>query len=385
MNENAPLGRKSTPVVEDGARWTGDSPLTKLRPMPPPHVKPKASIIEVALEAGVSRATAARALGGYGSVSSKAREKVDAAAAKLGYTANSLARSVKTGQTLTFGALIADVANPFFAKVIRGFSDGARAAGYDVMLVNTDETVTREVKGLRLLTEKRMDGILVAPASQDDYEHLARAVADGQAIVQVDRYVPGFAADRVVVDNYQASYDAVARVIAAGHVLIAAPTLVTAGPERKADLITTIGERYQGYRDAMRDAGLDVPPRLTPSGRGRDEVRNVMLELLSDEARPSAVFALDNSFMIGTIDAVHSLGLEVPREISVFGFDDTEWTTVVQPPLSVISQPAYDLGVEAARVLVRRIHEPSQPVQVQVLPTAWVERGSVGPLLQTAR
>lgn len=338
---------------------------------------PGGSIFDVAREAGVSRATAARALGGYGSVSEEARQRVEAAAERLGYSVNSVARSMVTGQTMTLGALIADVSNPFFARVIRGFTDGARDAGYDVVLVNTDETVETEIQGLKLLTEKRVDGILVAPASEEVGEHLAAAIERGQALVQVDRFVPGVDTDVVVVDNYESGHRAVRRVIDAGHRKIAAPILRTKGSDGQANLISTMLERHQGYRDAMAEAGLAVPEAYQPSASGRAEVRAVMTEMLSGPDRPTAVFGLDDSFTLGIIDAVYACDLKIPEQVSIFGFDDTEWTTVVRPPLSVIAQPAYDLGAAAAQALLRRIQAPDGPRSTQVLPTTWIERASI--------
>lgn len=340
--------------------------------------KPKVSIIDVAERAGVSRATVARALGKYGSVSTKSMQKVEAAAAELGYTANSVARSIRTGRTMTLGVLVADMSNPFFARLLRGFSDGAESAGYDVMLVNTDESTSKELRGFQMLTEKRADGILVAPAGLDSYEHLAKALEDGQAIVQVDRFIPSLLADRVVVDNYEASYNAVKHVIELGHSQIACPTLRSSTEAESATLTTTL-ERHQGYLDAMADAGKRIPEGYTPTGRGREAVRNILLKLLKSENPPTAIFALDNSFMIGAIDAVRSLNLSIPDELSIFGFDDLEWATLIEPPLSVIDQPAYELGVKASEVLVQRIKDREQPLHVEVLPTTWIERGSIGP------
>lgn len=350
--------------------------MLRLVQTPGPHT-PGASIFDVAREAGVSRATAARALGGYGSVSDEARSRVETAANRLGYSINSVARSMVTGQTMTLGALIADVSNPFFARVIRGFTDGAREAGYDVVLVNTDETVASEIKGLKLLTEKRVDGILVAPASEECYDHLSAALERGLALVQVDRFVPGLDTDVVVVDNYESGYEAVQRVIAAGHSRIAAPILRTKGPNGRGNLISTMLERHQGYRDAMAEAGLPIPESYTPGAHGRAEVRSAVAEMLRLRQRPTALFGLDDSFTLGIVDAVYASGLQIPEEVSIFGFDDTEWTTVVRPPLSVIAQPAYDLGTRAAQALLRRIQAPESPRSTQVLGTTWVERESI--------
>lgn len=338
---------------------------------------PGASIFDVARQAGVSRATAARALGGYGSVSDDARERVEKAAKKLGYSVNSVARSMVTGQTKILGALIADVSNPFFARAIRGFTDGARKAGYNVVLINTDENIDAEIHGLKVLIENRVDGILVAPASTSCYDHLATALEQGQSIVQLDRLVPGLAADAVVVDNYDSAYRAVQRVTAAGHTRIAAPVFRTTTEDGHANQISTMAERHQAYRDAMAAAGLATPDAYSPSVRGRAGVASAVRDLLRRSDRPTALFGLDDSFTMGIVDAAYDADLQIPEEVSIFGFDDTEWTTVVRPPLSVIAQPAYDLGECSARMLLRRMQQPDAPRQTEILPTTWIERASV--------
>jgi LacI family transcriptional regulator len=337
-------------------------------------------VSDVARKAGVSRATAARALGDYGSVSDSTKESVRKAAADLGYSPNSIARSMVTGKTRTFGALVADVANPFFAKLMRGFSDGVRKEGYNVILMNTDESVSSEVNALGVLIGKRVDGLLVAPASADRYEHLQSALDHGQLIVQVDRFIPELETDVVVVDNYEASYLAVSRVINAGHTRIAAPLLRSTGADGHFNIVSTMDDRTRGYLNAMSDAGLEVPRGYQPPGRQRSEVAQAVGGLLRRADRPTALFGADDTFMLGIIDAVRSEKLGIPEDISVFGFDDTEWTTVVTPPLSVISQPAYDLGLRSAQVLLQRLKSPYAEAQSHILPTSWVERDSIAPI-----
>src|SRR3712207_4244948 len=144
------------------------------------------TIPDVARHAGVSTATAGRALGGYGAVSPDARNRVLAAAAELGYRPNELARSMITGKTFTIGVIVADIENPFFARVSRGVTDTARDAGFEVILVNTDEDVEAERNALKVLQEKRVDGVIVAPASASEADHLAEAHRAGCPIALVD-------------------------------------------------------------------------------------------------------------------------------------------------------------------------------------------------------
>src|SRR4051794_3427703 len=144
------------------------------------------TIPDVARRAGVSTATAARALGGYGAVSESAREAVLAAAEELGYQRNDLARAMITGRTNTIGLVIADIENPFFARAARGVSDAARVAGYEVILTNTDEDAAVERSNVQLLQAKRVDGLLVAPTSADG-THLAGVAQGGCPVVLFDR------------------------------------------------------------------------------------------------------------------------------------------------------------------------------------------------------
>ena len=157
------------------------------------------TVRDVAASAGVSTATAARALGGYGRVSTEVRAKVAEVAAALGYRPNVLARSMITGTSHTLGVVIADIENPFFASVVRGITDTAHSRGFEVILVNTDEDVEKERVAIGVLLDKRVDGLLVAAAATQDVGHLQEAVRHGLPLVCLDRMVPGLDADRCVV------------------------------------------------------------------------------------------------------------------------------------------------------------------------------------------
>ncbi|NKY08421.1 LacI family transcriptional regulator, partial [Cellulomonas hominis] len=164
----------------------------------------RVTVTDVARAAGVARATAARVLGGYGSVHAGLQERVREAAAALGYQPNTLARSMATGVTHTIGVVVADIGNPFFAGVVRGIADSARAAGYDTIVVNTDESAVREQDAVRVLLGKQIDGLVVASAvgAADDPAHLRAAVERGVPVVAVDRELPALDVDAVVIDNH---------------------------------------------------------------------------------------------------------------------------------------------------------------------------------------
>jgi DNA-binding LacI/PurR family transcriptional regulator len=354
------------------------------------------SIVEVAREAGVSTATAARALGGYGSVSERARTSVVAAAGRLGYRANGLARSMITGATQTLGVLVPDIENPFFSRSLRGIADVAHERGYEVLLVNTDEDVEIEQKALGVLTERRVDGLVVAPTDISDRDAMQAVVDTGTPIVFIDRSVPGVPADVVGIDNRGAAREATEHLLGVGHEHIA---LLTGAPvelqpklsrpglrgvERLA--ATTVGTRAAGYRDALLAAG--VPPRgdlVSAEGFRRDHAAAATRRLLQLPSPPTAILALDSLLALGVLQGLRELGLHCPRDVSLVSFDDADWAEVVSPPLSVLSQPVYEIGAEAGRLLLDRIAEPGRRPVHRKLRTQFIERASVAaPVLRTA-
>ena len=337
------------------------------------------TIPDVARRAGVSTATAARALGGYGAVSESAREAVLAAAEELGYRRNELARAMITGRTNTIGLVIADIENPFFARAARGVSDAARSAGYEVVLTNTDEDPDVERSSVRVLLSKGVDGIIVAPTSSKA-DHLEAAQQAGRPVVLLDRRIEGFAVDTVLVDSIAASRDVVGRLVAAGHQRIAMVTGGLSSAERtKGRLgVSTGQDRVDGFLTALADAGIAAPQAYLRTGAHSPELAcALMAELIALPDRPTAVFASNSRVALGVLKAIRGAGLEVPQEMSIVGFDDADWTSVVNPPISVVAQPTYELGRRAAEVLIARLSADGSAPQVHVMSTDFLARGSV--------
>lgn len=359
---------------------------------PGPRREP--TIRDVARTAGVSTATAARALGGYGPVSPSARERVAAAAASLGYRTNSLARSMITGATHTLGVVVADIENPFFATAVRAISDVAHARGFEVIVTNSDEDLTTERAVVRVLFERRIDGLIIAPAASDHGEHLSELLTRGLPIVLIDRTAAGLAADAVLVDNRGAAHEAVTHLIGLGHRRIAIVTGsppdsdgLAAGPgERSLEVptpyaISSTSERLSGYLDALRAAGLDVAPELVRYARHRRsgaEVETRAVLALPDP--PSAFFTTDNFMTLGVFEGIRDAGCRIPGDVSLVGFDDMEWTTLVAPPITVVAQPTYDLGTTAAERLLARIAGDAREPLNSILRTTFKIRGSTAAL-----
>jgi LacI family transcriptional regulator len=342
------------------------------------------TVRDIAAAAGLSTATAARALGGYGAVSEQTRVRVEAAAERLGYRANGLARSMITGTTNTLALVIADIENPFFARACRGFTDTARAEGYEVIVANTDENVDAERTAVKVLLEKRIDGLAVAAASRVSFDHLEGARMSGVQVVLLDRHIPGLAVDSVLVDSRAAAATAVGHLIEQGHRRIglvtgASPEEVARGGGRYGKhLMSTGKDRINGYRNALRHAGIEANPDYLKLGDFHREAAGLMArELRAAPVPPTAIFTTDAVITLGVLEALQTDGVALPDQVSLVGFDDPDWAVVVRPSLTVVAQPAYQLGALAARRVIARIRGDQSRPRRHLLPTSLVVRESV--------
>jgi LacI family transcriptional regulator, galactose operon repressor len=329
------------------------------------------TIRDVARAAGVSTATAARALGGYGHASPAARRKVSESARELGYRPNVVARALVSRATTTVGLVVGDIENPFFAAAARGLADVMDAHGYTVLLANADEDAGRERRAVDALRARQVDGMVVVPAPGASPEHLAELVTAGVPLVLLDRAVVGVAADSVLVRNVAGARAAVAHLAGLGHRRIG---VVSDSPE-----ITSSAERIQGYRQALRAAGIAPEPGLISiGGPTRDDGEAAALRLLDRPDRPTAVFTANNFMTVGALRAARSLGLRIPADVALVGFDDLDWTTLVQPPVTVVRQPVADLGRVAGERLLRRLEGDTGPPKRIRLDANLIVRGSCG-------
>jgi len=326
---------------------------------------------DVARQAGVSVATASRALGGYGYVSPETRSKVLRAARLLDYHPNALARSMVKKRTHTLGVVVSDNANPFFAAVVRGIEDVVHRHGYAVILCNADEDPEKEEMYLRILREKRVDGLLLAPSGEAG-RFLRAWAREGLPLVLIDRKIEGIAADAVIVDNRSGAKEAVAHLIGLGHRRIG----TICGPQQ----VYTGFERLQGYLEALREARIPVEKDLIREGNFKqDSGYRLAREFLEMDDPPTALFVANNLMTIGALLALREAGVRIPQDMAVVGFDDMEWASILTPPLTAVAQPAYALGANAAQLLIQRLlRGPSPQPQEIVLKTRLVVRESCG-------
>ncbi|MDI9221553.1 LacI family DNA-binding transcriptional regulator [Pantoea sp. EA-12] len=341
------------------------------------------TVADVARAASVSKAQAARALGGYGSVSEEVQSRVNQAAEALGYRPNELARSMNTGRSNTIGVIVGDIENPHFGLALRGMADVARQAGFHLLLSNSDETLEEEQEAVRVMLDKRVDGIIVAPCSSmsRDNEHLKQVLAEGRSLIMFDRAVEGMDVEAIQANFLTSAKAATALLLNEGHQRIAYlssmrvpepySTATTLGP-------TPVAQRVKGMIDAYQDAGLKLDPSLIRLNALNDAIiEQILTELLSLPEPPTALIASDNLIAMGILRGLARRGLRVPEAMSFVMYDDFPWTELMTPPLTVVAQPVYEMGREAARRLICHIRQQS----VGELPRfdSWmVVRGSVG-------
>ncbi|XVQ87248.1 LacI family DNA-binding transcriptional regulator [Microbispora siamensis] len=351
----------------------------------------RVTISEVAAEAGVGRATAARTLGGYGHVSPELRQRVLVAAERLGYRANALARSMSTGVSHTIGVIVADIGNPFFAGLVRGVCDASRARGFDTIVLSTYEDLDEEVAATNVLIDKRVDGMIIASAAVSGREvgHVKEALKRGVPVVLVDRAIPALDLDAVVIDNRDAAREAVERLIAAGHRRIGFVWGPPMGqpPATRRELLAassrnlwTDGERLRGYLDALDDARIPFDPELVMVGRKVEErVTQEVARMLALPDRITALFCTETEAVTGALRALRAAGLSYPRDVALIGFDDSAWAAVMDPPLTMIEQPVHELGAKAAEVLLDIVQGAEAGRETHTLRSRLIVRSSVGP------
>ena len=329
---------------------------------------------DVAKASGVSIMTVSRVFSGKTNVDEKTRAKVMKAARKIGYRPNLIARSLALSRTRTIGVVIPEISHSFFPEAIRGIEEVATTAGYHLLLMHSAEMAEREYAALQTLDANRVDGILLSVAQDAaDEKPYARVMQMGIPLVFFDRCVRGIGATCVSIDDEESARTITHHLIAHGYTHIAH----LAGPEHLA----ISRDRAAGYRRAHAEAGLICDPALTVSaGFHEDAGHAAMLSLirLPRGRRPRAVVAINDPAAYGAIRAITDAGLRVPEDIAVVGFSDDLRASLMPVPLTTIRQPAYALGLAAARSLIAAIDGGRNAAEDQVIRAELIVRVSCG-------
>ena len=321
---------------------------------------------QVAARAGVSMGTASRVLSGHPSTSPRSRDLVTQAAADMGYRTNARARSLRSERTDTIGVLISDIRNPFFADIARAIEQKALLAGLTTIICDANESVRQQDRYVELLINQRVDGIIMAPQG-DGSGQLSLAREWGMPLVFVDRVIDGSGIPSVTSDNSSGIHEAVRRLIDTGHHRIG----YIAGP-----LQTSTGrQRLTAFETAAHESGID--PTLVFHGDFRYESGvEGAAHLLDLAVPPTAIIAADSLMTLGAVLICRQRGIRIGQELSLIGYDDVPAFSLIDPPLTVIAHDPTHMGELALDLLLDVT--TGRPAQSIVLPTALIERGSIG-------
>jgi DNA-binding LacI/PurR family transcriptional regulator len=330
-----------------------------------------ANMKEIARLAKVSLGTVSNVLSGSPTVKDALRDRVMAAVASLEYQPNQLARGLRRDKTNIIGMIISDVTNPFFPAVVKGAEDNAFTNGYRLFLCNSDNNFLKEETYLRELQTYLPTGLIIMTSDINGSPKLAQAYRDaGTAVVYVDRLPYAWTGDTVTSMNEQGSYEAVKYLIGSGHKRIA----MVSGSSQ----LTNSGERVAGYKRAMAEARLPVPPGYLQEGHFNKESGYEKSRLILQlTPAPTAMFVANDLMAFGALNAIRDLGLRCPDDVSVIGFDNLDLAEFVTPTLSSVDQFGYKLGALAAQVIADRARGDKGPRKEHVLPTSLKLRASV--------
>jgi LacI family transcriptional regulator len=333
--------------------------------------KKRITLRDIAAIANVSTKTVSNVVNNWPYVTEETRRKVQEAIHTLGYYPNRLARSLVTGQTGTIGIVLPDISNPFFGQAIRGCEDVLNGSGYSIFLCNTDENVTKECYYLDTLISLEVDGLILW-GSRTSCDSLARFANKRLPVVAVDcaaaaKYGPMTSID---VDNVGGALIAMQHLLRQGRRVVAH----LAGPAQRL----TAQRRFFGYRRALEDAGIPYDPHLVieglPSIRGGYRAAMQLLSL----QRPDALFCYNDLMAVGAMIACRQLGLSIPRDLALVGFDDIIVSLLVVPALTTVRIEQYELGKLAARLLLERLQDGDMAPKSMLFPVELQVRNSCG-------
>jgi LacI family transcriptional regulator len=335
-----------------------------------------ATIKDVARHAGVSVTTVSHVVNKTRFVSDDGRGRVEHAIRELGYVPSAVARSLQRSATHTLGMLIPNSSNPYFAEVVRGIEDRCFAAGYNLLLCNTDDEPRRQGQVLQVLAERRVDGLIVVSSGEDP---ALPGLLGGLRVpaVMVDREIDTLACDLVETAHMQGALQAVQHLVAIGHRRIAC----IGGPAG----VVSADQRVAGWRLALAGLGLPTEGLLHPGDFTSEGGYAALHAILRQSQRPSAVFVANDLMAIGALCAAHECGVSVPDELSIVGFDDIELARFTCPPLTTVAQPKQRIAHMAVDMLLERIEGRRQEVRKVVLQPELRVRASSAPVRGDAR
>jgi len=331
-----------------------------------------ANIKDIAKRVGVSTATVSHVINKTRFVSEELIAKVLKGIQELNYQPNAIARSLVKKRTHTIGIIISDILNPFYTAIVRGIEDVTHKGGYNVMLCNTDEDPEKEKLYIQVLLEKRIDGLAISTAFQDG-AHPFLAQLRMIPLVNIVRKIKGLAADAVVGDNIGGAYKAIEHLIKLGHRRIG----IISGPSG----LSSGAERLKGCKKAFEDHRITIDDSLIKFGDFKKESGYYLTkEVLQRRDPPTAIFVTNNQMTIGALSALNELKMRIPEDISLISFDDMEWYSFLNPPITTVEHPPYLMGKTAGEMLIQKISKKRKKPKKVLFQSNLIIRKSTSPV-----
>lgn len=333
------------------------------------------TIKDIARALGLSTSTVSRALRDSYEISEETKKLVLEYAEKNNYHPNPIALSLKERRSRSIGVIVCEIANSFFSQTINGIESIAYDNGYNVIIAQSRESFHRELINLQFLTSRSIDGLIISVSTEtSDFSYLKELHAKGMPIVFFDRIVDEIDTHKVITDNYNGAYNATAHLVQNGYRRIAAIANMA--------FLSIARDRLAGYRAALADNGIEYDETLVKhcyhGGVLYSEVETAVNELLALNKKPDAILATSDKLTTGCVRVLNAKGITVPAQMGLVGFSNSDLTELLNPPLTVIRQPAFEMGETATRLLLQLI-ESKRPVtefETKMMPTELLVRGS---------
>jgi DNA-binding LacI/PurR family transcriptional regulator len=330
----------------------------------------KITINDIARALNISKSTVSRALRPNSDINKETRRKVLEFVEKNDYEPDQLAKSLRTGKSYTIGVIVPAYNIPFYAIAIEGIQDYAFQKGYNIMICHSKEQSEIEEKNVRALINSRVDGLIISVARDNEKnQHIRRLKGKGLPIVMFNRVIEDMKVSKVVVNDYYGSFNMTSYLLKRSSKNIAYIT----GPQ---NLLLSLNRKH-GFLDALKKANRSINNDLiVEGGFTLESGYNSMRKLLESKIEFDTVFCVCDSVAFGAIKAIKDHGLKVPEDISVAGFTNEPISEIFEPSLTTVSQPIYEIGSTAARLLFNQIDDPEMPAELSVLETEIVIRNS---------
>lgn len=319
------------------------------------------TITDIAKRLGVSASTVSRALSDHPDIKADTKKLIKKLAKKFNYKPNPIARSLKNSRTTIIGVIVPEIKHDFFSSAISGIEEVAYHSGYTIIVCQSNENFEREVVNTNALIQQRVAGI-AASISQNtkNGDHFQGVIDHGIPLVFFDRVLKNISASKVIIDDAKSAFDAVSYLIDRGYKKIAH----FAGPK----VLEICKKRLNGYTEALNKARIPIMKELISYG-GLHEIDgyNSMDNLLKKNIIPDAIFAVNDPVVVGAFQRIKEAGLKIPEDIGLIGFSNNKITSLVDPPITTVDQPSFEMGKKSAEILIELIENEKKNTHAKTI------------------